>query len=265
MNYFELLAWLGIGSSHPGGFPATKQNLEVLKIKAEDYILDAGCGSGLTACFLAKTMGCKIVGMDIHPDMIEKARQRAERENVTGLVQFIVGDAYNLPFSPNTFDLVMAESLTVFLEKEKVYRQFYRVLKPGGRLADLEMAIMKELPPEIEAQMQECFGSDTNPLPFTGWVDTLKRAGFEYSGIENPQYLMPGSNGVVNELKKDWVLIKDLAIKVKEQPSLVGRLQRNAGFMKKNYNYFGYGVICGQKPLPRSATLFRRLRGAFKK
>lgn len=49
MNYFELLAWLGIGSSHPGGFPATKLNLETIQIKPEDYVLDAGCGSGLTS------------------------------------------------------------------------------------------------------------------------------------------------------------------------------------------------------------------------
>lgn len=47
MNYFDFLAWLGMGSSHPGGFPATKQTLDTVQIKPEEYVLDAGCGSGL--------------------------------------------------------------------------------------------------------------------------------------------------------------------------------------------------------------------------
>ena len=75
--YFELLAWLGIGSSHPGRFPATLKNLSTMDIKAEVLLLDAGCGSGLTACYLAKTKGCRVIGVDINPQMIEKARLRA--------------------------------------------------------------------------------------------------------------------------------------------------------------------------------------------
>jgi len=260
MNYFELLAWLGIGSSHPGGFPATKHNLENLQVSKDDYVLDAGCGSGLTACYLAKTAGCKIMGIDINPQMIEKARQRAEQENLSELLEFQVADVYDLTFPGNSFDLAMAESLTVFLDKVKVYKQFYRVLKPGGRLADLEMALVKELPPEIEEQMHQCFGPGTNPLSFQAWVDALQEAGFEYTGILNPQYLKPGSQLIIQELKQDWLLVKDLAEKVIEQPGLLGRLQKNAGFMRKNYGYFGFGMICGRKPLETRLNFLNRLR-----
>jgi len=98
MNYFELLAWLGIGSSHPGGFPATKQNLDAVQVRTEEYVLDAGCGSGLTACHLAKTVGCKIMGVDINPHIIEKARLRAEKEGVSHLAEFSVSDVYELRF-----------------------------------------------------------------------------------------------------------------------------------------------------------------------
>lgn len=250
MNYFELIAWLGIGSSHPGGFPATQQNLKTLQINPDETVLDAGCGSGLTACHLVKTIGCKVIGVDNNPLMIEKAKQRAEKERVSHLVEFKVADAYHLPFAENSFDLVMAESITVFLDKEKVYREFYRVLKPEGRIADLEMALLKELPAPLKNQMQECYGSSTNPLSFEEWHQTLAKAGFQDVEIKNAQPLRNHSQVLLNELKKDWILMKDLMLKVSTHPGLVGRLQKNAGFMKRNMNYFGYGLIYGRKPTP---------------
>ncbi|MDO0823778.1 class I SAM-dependent methyltransferase [Desulfosporosinus nitroreducens] len=266
MNYFELIAWLGIGSSHPGGFPATKLNLDAIQVTPEEYVLDAGCGSGLTACHLAKTVGCKIAGVDISPQMIEKARLRAEKEGVSHLVEFSVSDVYDLPFNDNHFDLIIAESITVFLDKVKVYLEFYRVLKPEGRVADLEMALLKELPANLRHQMEQCFGSGTNPLSFEEWHNALEQAGFQDVEIKNPQVLKDNGNVVMNELKKDWLLIKDLTTKIKRQPNLLPRLQKNAGFMKKNRSYFGFGLIYGRKPTPKKLgfkdwvrqVLFRR-------
>ena len=250
MNYFELIAWLGIGSSHPGGFPATRQNIEILEVTPEEYVLDAGCGTGLTACYLAKTVGCRIMGVDINAQMISKARLRAEKEGVSHLVEFKVADVYNLPFSDNCFDLVMAESIIVFLDKVKAYQEFYRVLKPEGRVADLEMALQRELPLNIRKQMEVCFGSSTNPLSFAEWVNAMNQAGFQDVEIKNAQTIKNRGNLVVNELKKDWVLVKDLAQKISKQPGLIPRLQRNAQFMKRNLDYFGYGVVYGRKPAP---------------
>jgi arsenite methyltransferase len=251
MNYFELLAWLGIGSSHPGGFPATRQNLDAMQIKPEELVLDVGCGSGLTACHLAKTIGCKIIGVDINTEMIDKACQRAEAEGVTHLVEFKVADANNLPFADNSFDLVMGESITVFLDKAKVYREFLRVLKPEGRVADLEMALQFELPAEVRYQMEECFGPATNPLTVEEWCNMLIAAGFHDVEIKNPQPLRKSnSNIILSELKQDWLLIKDLTNKVTSQPGIFTRLQKNAGFTKRYQGYFGFGLFCGRKPTP---------------
>ena len=253
MNYFELIAWLGIGSSHPGGFPATRRNLETMKVTADDYVLDAGCGSGLTACHLAKTIGCKIQGIDINPLMIEKARKRADKEGVSHLISFAVADVYKLPYKANQFDLVMAESITVFLDKVKVYREFYRVLKPLGRVADLEMALLRELTPQMEQELSICFGSGTKPLPFTEWTDSLSKAGFEDVEVNNPQPMKSNPNLIVGELKKDWIMLKELPQKIKSQPGLLGRLQRNANFMRRHQGYFGFGLFSGRKPLPSSS------------
>lgn len=250
MNYFEMLAWLGIGSSHPGGFPATLQNLQSIQILPEDYVLDAGCGSGLTACHIAKTTGCKIIGIDISSEMIDKATQRAASEGVSHLIEFKVGNVQQLPFADRIFDWVIAESVTVFLDKVKVYREFYRVLKPEGHIADHEMALLKELPAQLKQQLEECYGSGTNPLTYEGWCQTLTQAGFQDVEIKNPQPLKNNSNLIVNALKKDWVLIKGLADKARRQPGLLPRLQKNAGFMKQYRSYFGFGLVYGRKPTP---------------
>ena len=250
MNYFELLAWLGIGSSHPGGFPATQQNLEAMQVKPEEFVLDAGCGSGLTACHLAKTIGCKIIGVDINPQMIEKAGLRAQKEGVSHLVEFRQADVYSLPFADNHFHLVIAESIAVFLDKVKVYQEFYRVLKPEGRVADLEMVLLAELPVNLRLQMETCFGASTNPLPPEEWLNALTEAGFQDVEIKNPQRMKNNGNVILNELKKDWVLIKGLTEKAAYLPGLITRLQKNAGFMKRNRGYFGFGLVCGRKPTP---------------
>lgn len=259
MNYFELLAWLGIGSSHPGGFPATKLNLATVQIKSEEYVLDAGCGSGLTACHLAKTTGCRIIGIDISPQMIEKATQRAEKEGVSHLVEFRVADVTRLPFSENSFDWVIAESITVFLDKVHVYQEFYRVLKPEGQVADLEMALIHELPAPLKHQLAECFGPSTKPLSFEGWCQSITEAGFQNVEIKNPQPLKNNGNLIASELKKDWILIKDLADKVSKQPGLIPRLQKNVNFTRRTQGYFGFGLIYGRKPTPPALPVPQQL------
>ncbi|TGE37272.1 class I SAM-dependent methyltransferase [Desulfosporosinus fructosivorans] len=248
MTYFELLAWLGIGSSHPGGFFTTKQTLDTIQIKSEDYVLDAGCGSGLTTCYLAKTTGSRIIGVDINPLMIDKAFQRAEKERVSHLVDFKVADVYSLPFAENFFDWVITESVTVFLDKVNVFREFYRVLKPKGQVADLEMTLLKELPTNLQKQLKEYYGSGTDPVSIEEWCNSLSRAGFEGVEIKNPQ-LLKTDNLVASELKRDWLLYKDLDDKIKKQPGLLPRLQRSADFIKKNQSYVGFGLLYGRKPV----------------
>lgn len=249
MNYFDFLGWLGIGSSHPGGFQSTKFTLATLEINTPDYVLDAGCGSGLTACHLAKTTGTKIVGIDINPLMIEKACLRAEQEGVAHLAQFKLADIYSLPFEDNLFDWVITESVTIFLDKFKAYSEIYRVLKPQGQVADLEMIKLKELPSDIETQMKDCFGADTEPLSIEEWCGILSKVGFIHVEIKNKRLLKTGFLGIdINKIKEDWLLLRDLRHKIINHPVILQRLKKNAVFIKKNRKFYGFGLFYGQKP-----------------
>ena len=87
-------------------------------------------------------------------------------------------------------------------------------------------------------------------MPFEEWLNALTQAGFEDVVIKNPQRMKNNGNVILNELKKDWVLVKGLTEKAANLPGLIARLQKNAGFMKRNRGYFGFGLVCGRKPTP---------------
>lgn len=247
MSYFELLSWLGIGSSHPGGFITTKQTLSKIKVKPQDYVLEAGCGSGLTACYIAKTTQAKVMGIDISPTMIQKARLRVQKEGVSHLVEFREADVYALPFKNDSFDWVISESVAIFLDKAKVFQEYYRVLKPGGQVADLEMACKKSLPLYLRKQLHAYYGQETDPMSFGDWSNALVKAGFLDVDVKNPQVLNTDSP-IISEIQKDWLLFESLAQKIKLYPGLIRRLETIAIFMNQNQHYFEYGLLYGRKP-----------------
>jgi SAM-dependent methyltransferase len=104
-----------------------------LNVSAGVASLDVACGTGNLAIPLAK-MGCVVTGVDIAPNLIEQARERAAGENVTAI--FEEGDAEALPYSNASFDLVVSMFGAMFAPRpEIVAAELARVLKPGGRLA----------------------------------------------------------------------------------------------------------------------------------
>lgn len=129
---FELQADLGF-TKHLGGQAATEQLLDLCQIDADSYVLDVGCGVGITPGNIAKSYGCKLVGVDVRESMIARAKARARREGVEDRVEFRVADAQHLPFGDNHFDIVMAESVFAFIgNKSRAVNECVRVTRPGG-------------------------------------------------------------------------------------------------------------------------------------
>lgn len=151
MRYLDVLALLGEGSAHPGGFATTLGILSSLELRKGMRVLEVGCGTGRTACYTAEAYGCSVVGVDRHPLMIEKAKKRAE--TTQGEVQFIQGSAEQLPFADATFDLVLIESVTLFTNREAAIEEYRRVLKPGGMVVDLEIYGRKPLPASLTEEL----------------------------------------------------------------------------------------------------------------
>ncbi len=153
MGYYDYAASLGLPYFHWGGLRASDRIAELLAIGRDVRVLVVGCGTGYSACRIAKNTGCHLVGVDISSDMIERARQRVIEWGLEDRVDFRQGDAYQLDFRDAEFDVVMTEFVSVFLEKPRVFHEFARVLRPGGRLGVNELFVADEMPAVVRIKI----------------------------------------------------------------------------------------------------------------
>ena len=83
ISYFDLQAYVGT-TKHLGGLETTKELVELCHIGQDSYVLDIGSGVGATACYLAKTHGCRVMGIDLHQSMVERAIERGVGNRLEG-------------------------------------------------------------------------------------------------------------------------------------------------------------------------------------
>lgn len=108
-----------------------------LALSAGERGLEVGCGIGFLACEMAREVGAngRVIGLDNSPDMVAAARERAERENLSDRLEFVVGDAAQLDFPSAAFDFVVAVQVYLYVtEIERALAEAARVIRPGGRL-----------------------------------------------------------------------------------------------------------------------------------
>jgi SAM-dependent methyltransferase len=182
LSYHEAQALLGPGSAHPGGFAATLGLLPLLRLSPGLRLLECGCGTGRTACHLAH-QGLEVTALDRNPLMLSKARRRGEAEGVA--VEWVAGDVLALPFPGARFDLVLAESVTIFNPLAEALREYRRVLVPGGRVADLEMAARPGLPAAARDDFLRFYRAPSLPTA-AEWREAYQAAGFTQVRLWGP-------------------------------------------------------------------------------
>lgn len=129
-------------------------------LKEGEVVLDLGSGAGFD-CFLAAAkvgLKGKVIGVDMTPEMIEKARNNAKKNGVKN-VEFRLGEIENLPVSDNSVDVVISNCvINLSADKARVFQEIHRVLKPGGRIAISDIALLRELPREIRESIEAYVG-----------------------------------------------------------------------------------------------------------
>ena len=126
----------GLDHFHVRGAEATAELAKLAGVKADWMVLDAGSGLGGPSRYLAERYGCHVDGVDLTPGFVEVAELLAAQSGVADLLSYTVGDATALPFEAAGFDLVWCEHVAMNIpDRSKLYREFRRVLKAGGRLA----------------------------------------------------------------------------------------------------------------------------------
>lgn len=142
---------LGLGCGNP---------ISMADLKPGEVVLDLGSGAGFDAFLAAKRVGesGKVIGMDMTPDMVCKARANAEKLNISN-VDFRLGKIEELPVSDNSVDVVISNCvINLSPDKPAVFRETYRCLKPGGRIVISDVLRSGEIPEELH----------NNPAAYTG-------------------------------------------------------------------------------------------------
>ena len=142
---------LGLGCGNP---------LRSADLKPGEYVIDLGSGAGLDTFLAGNAVGRRgrAVGVDMTPDMLSTAR-RIARENRIRNVEFRLGEIEYLPAADNFFDVCISNCvINLSPNQGKVYREIFRVLKPGGRISICDIVIMKQIPDEMknDPNMHSC-------------------------------------------------------------------------------------------------------------
>lgn len=193
------------GRKHFGFYPKGKENIAMLQAQQlmEDRlareldskdnltVFDAGCGEGKVAIYLAKKYNFNVVGVDLLDWAIKKAKENASYENVQNKVDFKVMDYTDLKFPDKKFDGVYTmETLVHVPDYRKALRQFYRILKPKGRLVLFEysMSPKKDIPDNLEPYLMLIEESGMHSLPYFvhgSFPQLLEKAGFKNVKVED--------------------------------------------------------------------------------
>ncbi len=252
--FFDFAAEVGL-TKHIGGIEATEALIELCHISQGKYVLDVGCGVGVTPSFIVKRYGCRVAGVDISARMIERSRERARRERVADRVEFRVADAQGLPFDDDVFDAVITESVTSFPEdKQKAVNEYVRVTKPGGYVGLNESIWLKvPPPPEVVAWASQDVGANVQPLTLDAWVGLLEGAGLREITVRtykiNTQDEAKGilrRYGFGGMLRVLWRMLSRYARSPAYRRFVKG--VREGGIIPENLDeYFGYGLFVGRK------------------
>ncbi len=248
-DIFDFMAkYVGLSVLHPGGFDATKKLAHACKIGRDTKVLDIACGKGTSAIFLAKEFSCQVEGVDISEDLIEEARTFATRTGVAEKVSFQVGDALDLAYSENEFDVAVSQAMLILVgDKSKAIQEAKRVVKPGGYAGWLELSWKKQPPKEFMDAVSNkiCAYCMTNVLTFEDWENLFKDAGFSHVEIIKSSMDVSGVRGMIRD-EGIGNVIKVIS-KYLFNPRVRKRMNNLNAFMNSNPEYFGYGIYIARK------------------
>jgi ubiquinone/menaquinone biosynthesis C-methylase UbiE len=162
---------MGLGCGNP---------VALASLKKGETVIDLGSGAGFDCFIAAKKVGenGKIIGVDMTPEMLDKARENARKGNYKN-VEFRLGEIENLPVANNTADIVISNCvINLSPDKRRVFEEAFRVLKPGGRLMVSDIVLLKELSEAARkgAHPASCV---TYAIMKDQYINAIKHAGFQ--------------------------------------------------------------------------------------
>lgn len=236
---------------HPGGQDATQVLLEMCRLDSVNRVLDVGCGSGATACFIAEAYPVQVYGIDISEVMIAKAKDRAEQQGLAERIEFRVADVFDIPFEDEWFDVVIVESVLTPLpgDKKQAVNQMVRVVRPGGRIGANEGIVDPGSSPEILELMAEhpAFYGYFTPETL---CDLFVESGLELIEIrESKDVDIPKPRMGLGGLMKFMVQVyPKVVLRIIGDKRIRAAQKIDGELTKMGKEHLGYALIVGQKP-----------------
>ena len=162
---------LGLGCGNP---------VALASLKEGDVVLDLGSGAGFDAFLAAPRVGTagKVIGVDMTPEMVEKAKANAVKGGYQN-VEFRLGEIENLPLSGSEVDVIISNCvINLSPEKGKVFKEAFRVLKPGGRLMVSDLVLLKPLPEIVKQSVEAYVGCIAGAVMKDEYLAAITDAGF---------------------------------------------------------------------------------------
>ena len=163
---------LGLGCGNP---------LAIASLRAGQVVLDLGSGAGFDCFLAARAVGTsgKVIGIDMTHDMLNKARENAQKNGFTN-VGFRLGEIEALPVADNSIDVIISNCvINLSPEKQRVFDEAFRVLKPDGRLAVADMVATAPVPDEIKSDWAAYTGCMAGASEITELQRMLEASGFK--------------------------------------------------------------------------------------
>ncbi|MBA2355987.1 MAG: arsenite methyltransferase [Acidobacteria bacterium] len=156
------------------------------ELKPGETVLDLGSGGGIDVLLSARRVGPtgKAYGLDMTDEMLALADANKQKSGLTN-AEFLKGEIEQIPLPDNSVDVIISNCvINLSGDKDRVLREAFRVLKPGGRLAVSDVVVRGEVPAEIKKSMELWVGCVAGALSDDQYVTKLARAGFDGIGIE---------------------------------------------------------------------------------
>ena len=167
---------LGLGCGNP---------IALASLVAGETVLDLGSGAGFDCFLAANKVGKtgKVIGVDMTPEMLEKARENAQKDNYEN-IEFRLGEIENIPAADNSVDVVISNCvINLSPNKNRVFKEAFRVLKPGGRLMVSDIVLLKELPDFIKSSIAAYVGCISGAMMKDEYTEVIREAGFHEVNI----------------------------------------------------------------------------------
>lgn len=262
MPYTDFIALIKETNRCPGGKDTIRRIIQNTFVDRKSKVLEIGSNTGFTSLEIAHTVKCQVEGIDISKSCVNESLKKIDQDTseIKKLVNFKVASAYEIPFSENSFDLVVTGGATSFMDnKSKAVKEYIRVVKPWGFISATQLFYIKKPPQKVINDVSHALGVQINPWSEKDWLKVFDDSELELYHYEKHE-LFSRSEDIINEyinyfLKKPHLSKLDENLK----QTIKKKWKKYIDIFNENHRYLGYFIAIFRKNLiPEEPELFIR-------